>query len=118
TIDPRRLVEVGFEGEFTAPTDALHRVLTFNKAQSADDVEATESARSIAAYLQSRGYFDVRVTWRREQFQDAGLDHIIYRISQGRARSVQEVTFVGSLALDADPQDARQKLLDVIVTKP
>src|SRR5439155_18430762 len=66
TIDPRRLVNVDFEGDFRVSTGSLRRQLTFDKAQSADDVEATESARAIAAYLQTQGFFDAKVTWRRE----------------------------------------------------
>jgi len=118
TIDPRRRVETVFEGDFTVPVDQLDAQLTFNDAQSADDVEAAASAGKITAFFQSRGNFDARVTWRREQFPDAGFDRLIYRIAQGRERTVRSVTFRGNLALDPDRQVAERRLLDAIVTKP
>ncbi len=117
TIDPRRRVDVRFEG--TTVSDAeLRKQLTFDAVQSADDVEATTSARALATYLQSVGYFDAQVTWRREQFQDAGVDHLIYRIAEGRNRSVRAVSFKGSLALEQKVTDAQKRLLEVIATKP
>ena len=102
TIDPRRRIDVAFEGQFSASTETLQKQLTFDKAASADDVEAHDSARAIAAYLQSRGYFDARVTWRREPFPEAGFDRIVYRIDQGKSRTVRSVVFSGNRALDND----------------
>ena len=100
------------------PDADLRRQLTFDAVQSADDVEATTSARALATYLQSVGYFDAQVTWRREQFQDAGVDHLIYRIAEGRNRSVRAVSFKGSLALEQKVTDAQKRLLEAIATKP
>ena len=62
----------------------LRKQLTFNQAASSDDVEASESAKAIAAYLQSRGYFDARVTWIRERVR-AGFDRIIVPDRAGQA---------------------------------
>ncbi len=118
TIDPRRQVDVVFEGEPRPPQDQLLPLLTFDKAQSADDVEAAVSAGNITAYLQSQGFFDARVTWRREQFPDAGFERLIYRIAQGQRRTVRAVTFAGNLGLDANRQTAEKKLLDAVTTKP
>jgi outer membrane protein assembly factor BamA len=101
TIDPRRHIDVRFEG-IDGNTDNLHKQLTFDKAASADDVEANESARALAAYLQSQGFFDARVTWRRESFPEANLDHVIFRIDQGRERVVRAVSFTGNQALKTD----------------
>ncbi|MBS1119266.1 MAG: surface antigen, partial [Deltaproteobacteria bacterium] len=102
TIDPRRRLDIVFEGE-RSPTDAtLRQQLTFDKAASADDVEANDSARAIAAYLQSRGYFDARVTWIRERFSDGEFDRLIYRIDQGKSRTVRSVGFTGNRVLSSD----------------
>lgn len=118
TIDPRRKVDVVFEGDQGASNEILRKQLTFDKAQSADDVEAEQSARAITAYLQTRGYFDAKVTWYRAQFPDANFDRLVYRISQGSTRSVRGVIFKGNLALSSDRQKAEEQLLDAIATKP
>jgi outer membrane protein insertion porin family len=100
SIDPRRYLNVVFEGHNPdeISDEDLRSQLTFNEAASSDDVEANESARAITAYLQSRGYFDARVTWSRERFDR--FDRLIYRIDQGRSRSVLSIEFVGSSAID------------------
>jgi len=110
-VDQRRQVDVTFEWVTTpaASDDALRKQLTFDEAASSDDFEANESARAITAYLQSRGYFDARVTWSRERFDR--FDRLIYRIDQGRSRPVRSVEFVGNYALS----DAR--LAGVVATK-
>jgi outer membrane protein assembly factor BamA len=112
TIDPRRGLDVQFVGydPNTVSVDDLKRQLTFNEAGSTDDLEAAASARAIATYLQSRGYFDARVTWNHERFPV--IDHLLYRIEQGAARVVRSVTFTGNRALTAD------ELEDAIATKP
>jgi outer membrane protein insertion porin family len=99
TIDQRRRLEVVFEGYSDAVTvEALKQQLTFDQAASADDVEANESAKALAAYLQGRGFFDARVTWTRERFEP--FDRIVFRIDQGKTRQVRSIEFVGNRALD------------------
>ncbi len=94
TIDQRRRLDVVYEGHnASVSTENLRKQLTFDEAASTDDVEASESARRIAAYLQSRGYFDARVTWTRERF--GVFDRLIYRIEQGKTRGVRTIEFVG-----------------------
>ncbi|MDB4963801.1 MAG: surface antigen [Myxococcales bacterium] len=110
TIDQRRQLEVVFEGQSDAiPDTELRKQLTFYDAASSDDVEAHDSARAIAAYLQGRGYFDARVTWTRERFEH--FDRIIYRIEQGETRRVETIDFVGNHALTDD------ELREVIATR-
>ncbi|MBA3451801.1 MAG: BamA/TamA family outer membrane protein [Deltaproteobacteria bacterium] len=110
TIDQRRRLEVVFEGHSEAVTiDNLKKQLTFDQAASADDVEAHESAKALAAYLQGRGFFDARVTWTRERFEP--FDRIVFRIDQGATRQVRSIQFVGNRALDAS------ELLEVIGTR-
>ena len=112
TIDPRRGLDVQFVGydPNTVTVEQLKKQLTFNQAGSTDDLEAAESARAIAAYLQSRGYFDARVTWNHERFPI--IDHILYRIEQGGTRVVRSVAFSGNRTVSAD------ELADAIGTKP
>ncbi len=111
TIDPRRQLDIQFEGNDTgsAPDEELRQQLTFNQAGSSDDVEAAESARAITAYLQTKGFFDARVTWNRERFPE--LDRVVYRIDQGGTRRVLEIQFVGNHAV------ASSKLNDAIATR-
>lgn len=101
TIDQRRKVETVFEGyDESVKIDDLRAQLTFDQAQSADDVEVAESAKVLTGFLQSKGYFDARVTWTRERFER--FDRVIFRIEQGDTRPVRSVAFVGNRALDDD----------------
>jgi len=99
TIDQRRRLEVWFEGydQASVKEEELRKQLTFAEASSSDEVEAEASAAAIAAYLQSKGYFDARVTWIKERF--GILDKLVYRIEQGKTRSVQSVELVGYRAV-------------------
>jgi outer membrane protein insertion porin family len=105
-IKPRRRIDAVFEGNFSASEVSLKRQLTFSNAASADYVEATESARAIAAYLQTRGYFDARVTWHHEPFPEAQLDRYVFRIDQGSSREVRSVAFTGNRAFGEDQLNA------------
>lgn len=123
TIDPRRQVEIDFEGyDRDAVSDSmLRKQLTFDAAGSADDVEAQDSARALTTYLQTRGYFDARVTITRERHDvegkpnsnDVGVhyDRIRFQIDLGRIRRVSAVEFVGNKAISSD------KLRELLATK-
>ena len=106
TIDERRRLEIWFEGYDTEriKEEDLRKQLTFNEASSGDDVEANASAGAIASYLQSRGYFDARVTWIKERF--GPLDKLVFRIEQGKRRSVESVAIVGNRALTKQQLEA------------
>jgi outer membrane protein insertion porin family len=106
TIDPRRQVDIQFEGHDRdrITDDQLRKQLTYYDAGSADDVETAESARAITTYLQTRGFFDARVTWTRERHDveprpgstEFGLhfDKIVFRIDMGDRRRVENVEFL------------------------
>ncbi|MGE0550467.1 MAG: POTRA domain-containing protein [Kofleriaceae bacterium] len=106
TIDPRRQLDVVFEGHnANAITyQQLRRQLTFDEAASSDDVEAHESAKAITKYLQSRGYFDARVTWSRERFER--FDRLVFRIEEGKVRRLRSVDFIGNRGLPDAKLDA------------
>src|SRR5690606_25830789 len=101
--------------------EALRRQLTFDEAGSADDVESAESARALTTYLQSRGYFDAKVTWTRERVDieprpgtnELGVhfDRIIFHLEPGRRRRVEKVEFVGNEKLKDD------ELRELVATK-
>jgi outer membrane protein assembly factor BamA len=109
TIDPRRRVDVQFEGHDpeSVSDEQLREHLTFNQAASSDDVEATNSARSLVSYLQHRGWFDAHVTWTRTRHQDArdpqgSWDSITFQIEQGKQRPVRSIRFRGNNAFGDD----------------
>ncbi|MCE9573625.1 MAG: hypothetical protein K8W52_10755, partial [Deltaproteobacteria bacterium] len=93
TIDPRRRVDVVFEGNDPAsvPDSALRGQLTFADATSADDFEIEASAQAIQRFYQGRGHFDAIVTTGRERFRQ--VDHVVFRIDAGPAREVRAVDF-------------------------
>lgn len=110
TIDARRKLDVYFEYDRNvAKEEELRAQLTFNQAASSDDVEANESAKALTAFLQTKGYFEARVTFSRERFDP--YDRITFRIDAGKIRDVQSVAFVGNKALD------EEQLRDVIGTR-
>ncbi len=108
-VDQRRFLDVSFENiDFDGvgiTNDQLREQLTFDAAGSADDVEAANSARALALYLQKRGHFEARVTWTRERVAEsslnAGFDRLHYWIDLGPTRAVLDVEFQGVKALDA-----------------
>jgi outer membrane protein assembly factor BamA len=103
TIDPRRHIDLVFLGADDSVTEVqLRDQLTFSAAASSDDVEASNSARSIVQYLQSRGWFDAHVTWSRERKQNPPLDQITFQIERGRQRPVREIKFTGNHAFGSD----------------
>ena len=104
TVDTRRRLEVVFEGvdPNVIKTEELRAQLTFDTAASSDDVEANESAKALTAFLQTKGYFDARVTWPQPRERFEWFDRIVYRIDLGRTRQVKSVAFVGNHALKDD----------------
>jgi outer membrane protein assembly complex protein YaeT len=103
TIDQRRHTFVDFTGPYdkgAIQDEQLRKQLTFPEASSADDVEATNSAAAIQAYLQTRGYFDARVTWARERLDI--FDRVTFTIEPGQRRETRAVQFVGNHALSTD----------------
>ena len=110
TVDPRRPLDVRFEGRPNEISDEdLKKELTFNAASSSDDVEATASDRALEAYLQNRGYFDARVTY--ERLRRPGVDIVTFHIDSGPTREVAQVSFTGAAVI---PQ---AKLYSTIETK-
>ena len=110
-IDQRRHTDVQFVGidNESIKVEDLTKQLTFADAGSADDVEATNSARAIQGYLQTRGYFDARVTWTRERFEI--FDKVTFRVEAGGHRDTKAVQFVGNHALRTEV------LEDLVATK-
>jgi outer membrane protein insertion porin family len=111
-IDERRRIDVVFEGHDpdVVPDDKLREQLTFAEAGSADDVEAALSAARLTTYLQGRGYFEARVTWKRERFRT--LDQVVFRISMGQKRRVRRVEFTGNKHFTSE------QLIEKIATRP
>ena len=110
-IDQRRQLDVAFEGHDPDRIQEakLREQITFNQAGSADDIEANVSSNKLTQYMQSRGYFDARVTWFRKP--EPLLDRITFRIETGEPRRVNQLAFVGNQELS----DAT--LLDAIGTR-
>jgi outer membrane protein assembly factor BamA len=112
TIDQRRLVDVQFEGadRDQFPAEELRKYLTFDSAGSSDDVEVASSAAALTAYLQTRGFFDARVTVERQRGPE--YDKIAFRIDQGPHRDVHSVRFSGNHAISS------AALGELVATKP
>jgi outer membrane protein assembly factor BamA len=112
TVDPRRRLDVEFDGpgHEAVSDDDLRAKLTFDKAGSSDDVEAQVSANALTDFLQSRGFFDARVTWTRRR--ETEFDKITYHLELGHAREVAAVTFTHDDKIETDAQ-----LSQIVTTK-
>jgi outer membrane protein assembly factor BamA len=107
TVDPRRYVEVRFEGrDPDALPGELRDHLTFDGAASSDDVEAANSARSLVDYLQSRGWFEAHVTWMRERIQTPSFDRIRFWVELGKQLPVHDISFAGNKEFASDQLEA------------
>ncbi len=108
-IDERRRLDVAFEGHDPDRIQEakLRAQVTFNQAGTSDDIEANASATQLTQYLQSRGYFDARVTFVRKPETEIALDRIIFRLETGEPRRVNGIDFIGNQELtEADLLDA------------
>jgi outer membrane protein assembly factor BamA len=119
TIDPRRRLDIHFEGVDTDTVDdeGWRQHLTFDDAGSTDDVEAANSARSLQDYLQTHGRFDARVTWSRERLDE--YDRVTFHVFQGPTRTVQQVQFAcndGPCPKGRQPLD-EETLSGIVATK-
>ena len=116
TIDQRRHVDILFEGNDrnSVTEDWLRGRLTFDKAGATDDVEATNSARSIAEGMQQRGMFDAHVTWTRDRLPE--FDRLTFHIYQGKGREVADVEFEGN-DKDKDHEFNDDILAGLVATK-
>ena len=102
TIDQRRPIDVQFEGQDrdALPDEELRKHLTFDTSGSADDVEAASSAKALVEFLQSRNYFEARVTVERQRA--AVFDKLTFHIDQGPLRDVRSVSFAGNHVLTTE----------------
>ena len=94
-IDQRQRLDVKFEGNDPSalPDGDLRAQLTFDKASSTDDVEVAESQKALTDYLQTRGYYDARVT-TTPRMRLRELDRIAFLVEAGKPRETADVTFV------------------------
>jgi outer membrane protein assembly factor BamA len=113
TIDPRRRVDVKFEGFHSVSEEELRRQLTFAEAASFDDFEKEASARALVDFLQTRGFFDARVTWYSPDTQSNPIyQPVVFQTVQGKQRVVRSVVFAGNRVIGAD------QLADAVATSP
>jgi outer membrane protein assembly factor BamA len=120
TIDPRRKIDVVFEGNDRDdfPDELLAGELTFGAATSADDIEVAASARALERLYQSRGYLDVVVTSERVRLR--AFDRVVYRIEPGPVRIVRSVDFDcrGADGVAAPCSLPASELADAVTTRP
>jgi outer membrane protein assembly factor BamA len=109
-IDERRQIAVEFQGNSAFSHDALARLLTFDAAASADDLEAAASALAVQRFYQQRGWFDAAVSWERDRKRiegaggagDRAFDLIRFRIDEGSRRTLRTIELVGEQAIAED----------------
>ena len=121
-VSEKRRVDVKFVGNRAVSEKDLRDQLTIFTTGAYDEIELTESARSIQRYYQQRGYFEAKVTFRRRRLTEpapgpAGADHppadveeVTFLLDEGPELRVREVEVVGEGGAPlAFPSDALLK---------
>jgi outer membrane protein insertion porin family len=110
-IRERKHVTVVFEGNDALSDSSLEDELSMKSRGSYDDYEVQASAEAIERAYQQRGYFFVRVDWRRDS-SSPREERVTFLIDEGPELKVREVAFVGNNAFSHD------KLADVVTVRP
>jgi outer membrane protein insertion porin family len=100
-------VTVRTEG-FQLKQKILRRYVPIFEEGVVDEDLLIEGARNLRDYLQSRGYFEVKVDYERVRRDDEQVE-ILYRIEPGRRRRLDKVEISGARFFP--PETIRERLL-------
>ncbi|MBZ5530599.1 MAG: BamA/TamA family outer membrane protein [Acidobacteriia bacterium] len=68
-----------------------------------------EGARNLRDYFQTKGYFDVRVTYTQQQSQDGGRRSVVYKVERNDRHKFAELTIEGNHYFR--PEDIRERMV-------
>lgn len=118
-VSLKRKVEVRFVGNRAITARDLRDQLTIFTAGAYDDVELGESAKAIQREYQKRGYFEARVTARRQLLHPTEVvtqkrdevEEVVFTIDEGPELKVRQVDIVSESGkpLSFDPTELKDK---------
>lgn len=122
-VSLKRKVEVRFVGNRAIAARELRQQLTLFSAGAYDAVELAESARAIVRAYQKRGYFEVRVTFRRtlvHATEDGGgeIEEVTFAIDEGPELEVKTLDIVSASAAPLSFSAAELEDRAELETKP
>ena len=95
SIDPGPVVRIVTEG-FHISSSVLKRNVPVYQEDALDDDLLNEGRRNLLNYLQTRGYFDAKVTVHKTGTNASGEMHVVYDINAGARHKLVKVSVQGS----------------------
>ncbi len=89
----KRKVEVKFIGNRALTDKELKDQLTIFTSGAYDDIELADSARAVQRYYQQHGYFEAKVTFRRQKLS-AELEEVDFLVGEGPELKVRAIEIV------------------------
>ena len=81
--------------------ERIKRLVPIFEEGSVDEDLLNEGNRRLRDYFQREGYFDAKVT-HHEQQRNSGADNIVFAVTLGQRRRVEQVRVTGNRYFDAD----------------
>ncbi len=89
-IDEGPTVEMQVEGAGISKSK-LKKLVPVYEEGSVDDDLLNEGARNLRDYLQTKGFFDARVTWIKEHGQAGKHVHVIFHVALGDKHKLDDI---------------------------
>lgn len=94
-IEPGPIVQIAVEGAKISRRVMKERIPVYEENAVEDDL-LNEGRLNLADYMQSRGYFDVKVQYTKKQDSDGKKLHIIYDIDPGDRHKLVKLEVQGN----------------------
>lgn len=95
SIDRGPVVQISVEGA-KVRQGLLRRYIPVYEEGAVDDDLLNEGTRNLSDYFQTLGFFDVKVSVRRQSEPQNDLLRVIYTVDRGRRHKLQAVTLQGN----------------------
>ena len=100
-IEPGPIVHIITEG-FKVSRSVLKRNVPIYEENALDDDLLNEGRRNLVNYMQAKGYFDARVTVKKNSDPEGDEMRVIYDIDPGARHRVAGIEIAGNQYFDAD----------------
>jgi len=100
-IEPGPVVHIEAEG-FHVSRSVLKRTIPVYQENALDDDLLNEGRRNLLNYLQTRGYFEAKVTIHKQGSPSGAEMRVVYRIDPGARHKLVKLTIAGNHYFDKD----------------
>lgn len=100
-IDRGPIVDVDVEGAKLS-RGKLKKLVPVYEEGTVDDDLLNEGARNIREYLQTKGYFDAKVSWDKQLDTPQEHTRVVYKVKLGVRRNLEAVVIEGNKYFDRD----------------